>query len=244
MVRWGTPDYVGGQQPGVPAVTGIRWDVETTIYALATAPPAWWRPPLDITRLLDLLAGLARPPVGIIAPDPTLLLPALIRLPSATVIAIPSGNAATSGQLAMIGAFIGAEPRMTTLSAVSPGSFRTVLWLDLHRPPTLVALRQVDRCLDGTGLLAMAIQSAGIAVPTLTTLRLRRTLQHAGLRIIWTCGFLGPRALVWSAVARLALTAGRLDRYDRYHAAMRAAYAERWPGALLCRTVVVLARGT
>ena len=44
-----------------------------------------------------------------------------------------------------------------------------------------------------------------------------------------------------SCRARFALAAGRPDHYDRYHAAMRAAYAERWPLALLCRTVLVVA---
>ena len=72
-------------------------------------------------------------------------------------------------------------------------------------------------------------------------MHLRHALRRAGLHVELPIGYLGHRALAWSVAARLALAVGRPDHYDRCHAAMRAAFAEGWPLALLCRSVVAIA---
>jgi hypothetical protein len=208
---------------------------------LPAAPSAWWRPPLAITWLLDAVAGDAQSPVGIVATDAAGLLPALIRLPAARCPTIRPWSAADLARLPYIAAFTGRQPLIEALATIPPASLRSLLWCEPALPLSADLARQIGACLGPCGRLAVFVTSAaGSAVPSV--LRLRRALRHAGMRVERTSGCLGPRALAWSVLARLALAAGRPDRYDRYHAAMRAAYAEPWPLALACRTAAVVAR--
>jgi len=204
--------------------------------------PAWWRPPLEVTRLLDALASDAAPPFGMVASGPELLVPALGRFPSACCITLRPWSAPDLALLPSVAAFVGVQPTVVRLSVVAPQSLKTVLWLSSDLPPSVAQIRRVATCLAPSGVLIVVLRSPGIRPAVMPTLRLHRELRRAGLEVRQVTGYLGPRALAWSIRARLALAAGRPDRYDRYHAAMRAAYAESWPLALLCRTVVVMAQ--
>ena len=211
---------------------------------LSAAPSTWWRPPLARMRLLDSAAGDARPLVGIVAADPAGLLPALIRLPAAQCLTIRPWSAADLALLPAVAEFAGRQPTVEPLAAIPPASLQSVLWCDPALPLSTDLARQVGACLGPSGMLAVFVTAALGPPAMLSLIRLRRALRRAGMRVEWTSGCLGPRALAWSALARLALVAGHPDRYDRYHAAMRATYAEPWPLALVCRTAVVVARGT
>lgn len=208
---------------------------------LPATPSTWWRPPLAITWLLDVVAGDAQSPVGIVATDAAGVLPALIRLPGARCLTIRPWSAADLALLPDIAAFTGRQPIVEALATIPPASLQSLLWCEPLTPLAAGLARQIGTRLRPSGMLAVVVTPAmGPAV--LSVIHLRRALRHAGMRVERTRGCLGPRALAWSALARLALAVGRPDRYDRYHAAMRAAYAEPWPLALACRTVAVVAR--
>lgn len=212
------------------------------MFLLSAAPPAWWRPPLASTWLLDSVAA-GTPPVGLVAAGPAALLPALIRLPAAQCLTIRPWAAADLALLPTIAAFAGRRPGIDALTATPRASLNTILWCDPGASPSIGGMRQVADRLGSGGVLTLFVSPASRPSAALSLLRLRRILRQAGLRIERTSGCLGPRALAWSALARLALTAGRPDRYDRYHAAMRAAFEEPWPWALACRYAVIVARG-
>jgi hypothetical protein len=197
---------------------------------------------LALTHLLDAVASEANPPIGIIADNPERLLPALIRVPEAHCLTETAWGAADHDQLPLIAAFTGGRPTPTSLAASPPASLQTVLWCDPALPLSADQIRQAGRCLSPSGVLAIIVRPPHHLAAGLSILRLRSTLRRAGLRLEQTVGCLGPSALIWSARARLALVAGRPDRYDRSHAAMRAAFAEEWPWALLCQRVLLTAR--
>jgi hypothetical protein len=193
-----------------------------------------------MTRLLDALASDAALPIGIVASGPERLVPALSRFPSALCVTVQPWRAPDLALLPAVAAFVGVRPAITPLSELLPQSLQTALWFDPGPSQILAQVQLVAACLAPNGRLAVVIVSTRMPPAALPVLRLRRALRQAGLLVAQTTGYLGPVALAWSARARLAQTANRPDHYDRYHAAMRAAYAERWPMALLCRTVVVV----
>jgi hypothetical protein len=219
-----------------------RHGLEETMHSLSVAPSAWWRPPPARAWLLDAVAADALPPVGIVASDPAGLLPALIRLPEARCLTIRPWSAADLALLPGIAAFAGRQPIVEALATTPPASLQSLLLCEPVLPLPAGLAHQLGTRLRPSGMLAVVLTPAVGPAAVLSVLRLRRALRRAGTRVERTSGCLGPRALTWSALARLALAAGRPDRYDRYHAAMRAAFPEPWPLALACRTVAVVAR--
>jgi hypothetical protein len=209
--------------------------------ALTSAPPSWWRPALEVVRLLDTVAGDVRGPVAVVASSPEWLVPALIRLPTAVSLTSRPWLIAALSQLAGAAAFCGITPAPLLLATAGPAVFQTVLWLDPHSPPSGLQLRLVGQRLAGEGTLAIAV--AGVNPRAIVRLfGLRAALRRAGWWIEETDGFLGPRAFTWGLGARLATVANCAERHDHYQARMRAAYAERWPVALTCRLVLIRAR--
>lgn len=214
---------------------------ENVVRALATAPASWWRPSLGVTLLLDTLASDALPPVGLIVTKPDQLVPALLRMPAAACFSVQPWSLAEQALLPTVGQFVGFPPVVAPLAVAPRAAFQTLLWFDPGLLPRSTDIRRVRACLARHGRLAGIFSNAPFPAGSLAVMRLRHRLRRAGMHVEPTTGYLGPRALAWSAAARLALAAGRQDHYDRCHAAMRSIYAEGWPLALLCRGVVVIA---
>lgn len=237
--------WFGRMQCSLPTDTAPRTRApKNAVQSLASAPPTAWRPSLVVTRLIDDVLGGAWAPVGVIARQPAILVPALVRVPAAQVLTLQPWNAADLALLATVALFVGTLPTVVHMVDVAPKSLQMVLWLDPTLPLASAQVQRVAACLAPDGMLAIAVADMAGPMAMVAVLHLRHALRRAGWHISQTGGFLGPRALAWSVCARLALAAGRPERYDRYHAAMRAAYAESWPLALLCRATVVLAQRT
>jgi hypothetical protein len=229
---------VGSPSP----ILGPTTDHDARGGLLAAAPPTAWRPSLAVTRLLDAVLGGARAPIGLVARGQAVVAPALIRVPAARVLTMQPWYAADLALLPTVAQFVGTRPAVTSLADAATAGLQTVLWLDPTLPVAAEQLQLVAAALAPDGRLAIALTAGPGPIAAAALLHLRHALRRAGWHSSPTMGFQGPRSLAWSARARLALAAGHPERYDRCHAAMRAAYAETWPLALLCRVVVVTAR--
>ncbi|GEM_PF-4465529 len=210
---------------------------------LAAAPAAWWRPPLGVVRLLDMVSAEVDSPLGIVAGSPGLTAPALIRWPRASLL-MPGNRLVHWGSLLpAIEAFTGVAVSLQALESVPPRSLRTLLWLEPDWPGALARLRQCLALLEPGGGIAIASRGpASLHLGRWWALLLRPALRRYNCRVIATAGFLGPRALAWSARGRLATALGRPDRYDDCHVAMRQSFMELWPWSAACVWSLTVAR--
>ncbi|MCL4545702.1 MAG: hypothetical protein M1118_14085 [Chloroflexi bacterium] len=203
-------------------------------------PENWWRPPLSMVWALDHCACLAPDRVAVLAgEDLSFIAATLMRFPTATVVVQEPAYFSAGVRLRD---FVGGDWTTAPLTVLVQDEYELVIGaaatvVQLVRPLAAQGVR--------AGVLAVYVDSrvaSSSVLPLPQTVTIRYWLRRHGYFPFVSEGYLGPRALVSSALGRFALLRGDQALYDEHHSAMRRHFRTCWPVTMFAQAALILAR--